>query len=198
MPIWRLQTSFQLDTAFPRDAVVITPHFNDHGLTTDPQNLCQQLADTIGLWMNPANMCQITVKAYDAQGTPPVVPQGSVIKNVGLTPVTLFPREIALCLSFYADTNVPRRRGRLYIPLALWMVSPAKPGLRPASTDRDKVGDLVQRFAGVGGADVDFCVFSRRDNAAHKVTNWFVDDEWDTVRSRGLRPTTRTQGTTSG
>ena len=27
MSIWRLQVAYQLDTAFPRDKMVITPHF---------------------------------------------------------------------------------------------------------------------------------------------------------------------------
>ena len=35
-------------------------------------------------------------------------------------------------------------------------------------------------------------------NTTYTVTNWYVDDEWDVVRSRGLRATTRTAGTTSG
>jgi len=29
------------------------------------------------------------------------------------------------------------------------------------------------------------------------VSNWWVDDEWDTVRSRGLRPDIRVTGTVS-
>jgi hypothetical protein len=38
-------------------------------------------------------------------------------------------------------------------------------------------------------------VYSRREKVARPVTNYWVDDEWDTVRSRGLRSSTRVTGT---
>jgi hypothetical protein len=65
-------------------------------------------------------------------------------------------------------------------------------------TNRAKVSDLVGIFSNLGGVDVDWIVWSEKDKAAHKVTNWFVDDGWDVVRSRRLKATTRTTGTTSG
>jgi hypothetical protein len=193
MPVWRLQTSFGFDTAFPRDKMMITPHFDDHGALSDPDGLCEDLATALDTW-NPGT-CEITVKAYDAKGTPPVFPAGEHVVNLGNTPVTSVPREICLCLSFYAERNRPRYRGRLYIPCAAFGAAMA---LRPSAPNRTKVGDLVPIFAGLGGVDVDWVVFSRTDNTARKVTNWWVDDEWDIQRRRGMRPTTRLEGGTSG
>jgi hypothetical protein len=66
------------------------------------------------------------------------------------------------------------------------------------SITRDAVGELPDILAGIGGADVDWIVWSRKQKLAHQVTDWFVDDEWDVIRSRGFTPAQRTTGTTSG
>lgn len=192
MPIFRLQCAWQLDTGFPRDQIVITPHFNDVGAFTDADSLCEDLADALQTWDTTAG--QITVKAYDAQGTPPVFPTGSAVRNVGVFTASDLPREIACCLSFYSGQNVPRKRGRLYIPACVISAAMAN---RPNLTTRTKVGALATIFADLGGVDVDWCVYSRTTDEAHSVSNWWVDDEWDTVRSRGLTATTRLTGTVS-
>lgn len=195
MPVWRLQTAISADSLLPRDVFTINPVFNDHGLTTDPQNLCQQLADGLSAWMAPVNSRQIVVKAYDAQGTRPVFPQGRVTKNPNLSPGSQAPRELAVCLSFYSGQNIPRRRGRLYIPVELLSGSV---GARPSDFHIGKVAALAPILAGIGGADVDWCVYSEADGTARTVDHWWVDDEFDAMRSRGLRSTKRTAGTTSG
>ena len=192
MPIFKLQVSMAGDSALPRDRMVITPHFNDQGVGTDPQELCEDLAAALSPWCN--DLREITVKAYDAQGTPPVYPVGDAIINADTYPASGAPREIALCLSFYSERNTKRNRGRLYIP---WCVLSAGAGVRPTEANRIKVGTLATILSDLGGVDVDWCVYSRLDDAARPVTNWWVDDEWDTIRSRGLRPTTRTAGTTT-
>jgi hypothetical protein len=193
VPVWRLQCSIAADSVFPRDYVVINPHFNDQGPGTNPQNLCQDLANALDTYIGVGSR-EINVKAYDAQGTPPVIPQGFAQKNKGVAPASNSPREIALCLSFYSEQNTPSRRGRLFFPyFLLGTVS----GVRPSTTARTTLSNLVPILTGLGGTDVDWSVYSRKTNQSHPVTNWFIDDEWDVVRSRGLRPTTRTQGTVS-
>jgi hypothetical protein len=198
MPVYRMQCTFQLDSAFPRDAVMITPHFNDHGVGTDPTNLANDLATGLSGWLSPTNSCEIKVKVYDAQGTVPVFPVASVTKNATIVRNTAFPRELAICLSYYSGNNRPRTRGRLYIPPGLISTTPTEMGLRPSSTLRTKIAALVPIFSGLGGVDVDWVVYSRFDDAARKVSNWWVDDEWDVQRRRGLRATARDTGTTSG
>jgi hypothetical protein len=42
---------------------------------------------------------------------------------------------------------------------------------------------------------VAWVVWSRKDQVARPVTNYWCDDEWDTVRSRGLKAVTRQTGT---
>lgn len=204
MPIYRAQVAVANDSVLPRDKIVITPHFSvAQGITfgaADTQQLADDLAVAIGGWTVLPNDRQVEVTIYDAQGTPPVAPVGYAIRNTGAAPVSKAPRELAICLSFYADVNRPRRRGRLFIPQT-WMVSAGGAVTMtrevPAAT-RTKVAELVPIFAGLGGVNVDWVVYSRVDNVARKVTNWWIDDDWDTQRSRGLRTTVRTTGTTSG
>ena len=47
MPIWRLNVEAYGDSVLPRDAMTITPHFNDGGVGSDPQGLCDDLADAM-------------------------------------------------------------------------------------------------------------------------------------------------------
>jgi hypothetical protein len=192
MPVWRMQVGWQKDTAFPRDRVVITPHFNDSGVGTDPDALCSDLA--AGLQAITPTTGELRVTAYDAQGTPPVFPQGDHIVNPGATQATSQPRELAICLSYFSEQNRARHRGRLFIPL--FFFGGSLPALRPPQ-GLTAMPALVSLFTGLGGPDVDWVVYSRRDDMARPVTNWWYDDEWDVQRSRGLRGTTRTTGTTS-
>jgi len=192
MPIWRLQCTWQADTVAPRDRVMITPHFNDLGATTDPQNLCDDML--AGLQTIHSFGGEVRVTAYDAQGTVPVYPQGDAIIQKGATQGTGGPRELAMCLSFYGERNVPRQRGRLYIPI--FFLGATTNSLRP-TMPQPAMPALVSLFTGLGGPDVDWCVYSRKMKHAYSVTDWWYDDEWDVMRSRGLRGTTRVLGTTT-
>jgi hypothetical protein len=196
MPLWRLQTEFAMDSVLPRDVLTLTPHFNDTGVGTDPQGLCDDLAAALDVWSG-TGLRQITVTAYDAEGTPPVYPQGRTQLNTGLSPESNFPREVACCLSFFSERNIPRQRGRLYIPLVI--ISPAAQQIdgRPSQGLRTNIAELAPIFSDLGGVDVDWSIYSRVDALARPVTDWWIDDEWDTVRSRGLRATARTTGTTT-
>jgi hypothetical protein len=192
MPVWKLQTAIQVNSTAPRDAHVVTPHVNDQGVGTDPEQLCQDWAEAVSTLMQGGN--QITVKAYDAQGSQPVYPQGDAQVGAGLAPAAKSPSEVALCLSFYSVRNLPRQRGRIYLPIA------ARYGLlsvRPETQMLDWAAEWAQALQDLGGPDVDWCVYSKTDGVPRTITNWYCDNEFDTVRSRGLRWTDRRTGTTS-
>lgn len=188
----------------PRDVMSINPCFRHQtdlsigGVEWAP--LAQDLADGLATWsISPATR-QLTVKLYkieDPVAGEPHRPQATVTKAAGTFLPTPGPGEIAVCLSFYGGSNAPYNRGRLYIPFAAFSGS-APAGSRPSAANRTKVGDLVPLFAGLGGVNVDWIVWSPTKKAATKVDHWWVDDEWDTQRRRGLKPTTRTAGTTGG
>jgi hypothetical protein len=195
MGVYRLQCTWAADSAFPRDGIVITPHFDVGAMIPDDADqLCEDLADALATWQSMT--LQLTVKAYKADDPAPNAPIGSAIRHVAAHEASIDPRELAICLSFYGGENVPSKRGRLYVPACI----AARGGTgakRPNATAIAKVAALAPIFEGLGGTDVDWCVWSRKNQSMASVTNWWVDNEWDIIRSRGLRPDARTVGTTS-
>jgi len=183
------------DSLASTDAMCINPCFHDTGLTSDPQSLATALCTAVVALIGASR--QVRVRLYDVNGTKPIYPAGEKQLSTGLAAVSTIPREIALCLSFYATDNQPRKRGRLYIPMAIAGASPADMTVRPSSAMRSIVSNWVPIFTGLGGVDVDWVVFSKKDNVSRPVTDWWIDDEWDIQRSRGLRGGVRTKGTTT-
>lgn len=200
MPIRRIAVGWQLDTAFPRDALWINPTFNVQTLGgVADQALADDLCTAIKSWTVPN--CQVTTKVYDREaehshvsGGAPVLPLATKVLGSGLSPQSGLPRELAVCLSFYSQPNTPRRRGRLFVPACA--TGGATLTEKISSTMRTKIAALVPIFTNLGGANVDWGVYSMKDGAFRKATDWFIDDDWDVQRRRGLKTTTRTTGTT--
>lgn len=189
---------WDLNSVLPRDAATNTVFFNDTGLTSDPDGLAQDIAEVYGFHLRAV---PIEVKLYDAEAAAPRDLLGTHRVNWGNTgsPGNV-PRELSLCLSFYGEHNRPSERGRIYIPY--YLLGAAVPGERPGAAALDRVVAFATEpnnsFPDVGGLDVKWVVWSRKNRAAHDVTAGWCDDEWDTVRSRGLRPSTRTTFTRQG
>lgn len=195
-PSWRASISVLGNTGLPRDVECITPHFGSTAGGGDPQLLADALALNLKNWLTVAP--QIDVNVYLEDGVvghhPPIAHarQGTV----GGTLTENAPREIALCLSYYAGFNRPRMRGRVYIPFT-WIAknSPAdsSPGLVPNSGQIGSVQSFmvsVLRPAAVT-AHTAMCIWSTVDKAYSTVTNYYTDNEWDTQRRRGLKSTSR-------
>lgn len=106
------------------------------------------------------------------------------------------PSECAICLSFASDpvTGVPaaRRRGRVFIgPLSSGLLvgsSPARPDLVQLQSVLDGYIDAI---TAVGTDDLTAVVWSRTSGDVFPVARAWIDDEFDTMRSRGTRATTR-------
>jgi hypothetical protein len=200
----RFKLAWQFYDKDPKNQAVINPCFRrqlditDPTSGTDAQALTDDLATAItGLW--PAGGTPFTVSAYNVQaprGTPPLA---VTKRNPTATPVvpSCVP-EAAIVLSFFSGQNVKSKRGRLYVPA--WVLSPgsAEMSLEVSATQRTSVGGLVSRFAALGGTNVDWIVWSELHQTAAKVTDYFISSAWGTVRSRGVKASTRTVGTTSG
>jgi hypothetical protein len=191
--IYKMQCSTWYDSLAPRDAIVINPHFQTVGPLIDEQALCDDMATAISEIVGSTH--QVQVKMYEVPKPDPNPPVAEKLLNANQSAPATVPRELALCLSYYAGTNVKRRRGRLYMP-ACWGLSSSDLGVRPTSGSMTLVGNRAQRFEDLGGVDVDWVVFSPTNASAHAVTDWWVDNEWDVVRSRGLRADARVVGTT--
>lgn len=183
MALYRVQIGFPMDSALPRDVVTINPHFKGDA----PQALADALAVNMAAVPEIGGTSPFTIKVYDALKAPPSYPLATKVQGTGFWTASK-PKEVALCLSYYAAFNRPHSRGRLYIPAQL---IPGDLGRRPTGSQMDNVLQLASIFTtGLPSGHV-WNTYSPRTGASEPVTDIWCDDEWDTVRSRGSRPTTR-------
>jgi len=196
MPPIKLSTTVWHSSLLPRDGAQINPVVNFTLGVTDVPGVVDEWMTALRGWGPNMGTAKMVCKAYDVSRPKPNYPVYEKETGGGTAGVAAMPREIAMCLSFYAGTNQKRRRGRLYIP-AFWGVATGALPERPTAAHRDKVGTLATILQDLGGVDVDWSVWSGVDGQARAVTNWWVDDEWDIQRRRGLRGTTRSAGTTT-
>lgn len=184
--IVKAQISFPMDSTLPRDQVVITPHYQggipDSTFYDAIVNNLKSIA-TVG-------DVPFTIKYYDAQKAKPNFPLASRTNKTGSITSGL-NHDVALCLSFYSGSPRPRTRGRLYIPPVFIQ---GQIGIRPTSTQMTNTLAFSQLYKSLPSGWLGV-VYSRADNAAYGITNFWVDDEWDTQRRRGLKSTTRVTAT---
>jgi hypothetical protein len=199
MPNYRCQIAQRKLGGLAIDDIVNTIHLRDSGPTTDPANLASSLT---AIWANlnirPSAERFVECKIYDLAHAMPRVAVATHLRDQAGTGGTGGPREVALCLSFYSGQNQAGKRGRIF-------VGPFQSGVmleRPSDSVRNTVQALATSIAAVGGIDVDWCVYSPKkdltgttDSAMQPVSNSWTDNEWDTMRSRGLKATNRATAT---
>lgn len=112
------------------------------------------------------------------------------------------PNELAICCSLLAtpSLSVPirRRRGRLYLgpinsgPVGTRTISGVEyPSV--SSLARGYIARSLKRLTfAADRIDAQWCVYSRKNDAAYTVTQGWVDNEFDIIRSRGLEASLRT------
>jgi hypothetical protein len=184
MATYRASMAFPYDSSLPKDVISINPHFNG----SDPDALAAALKANL-IAYNPVADKPFTIKIYDAAKAPPSYPL-AIAQQLGTPPASQNPREIALCLSYYTTYNRPRYRGRLFLPSS-WFGTLSM--VRPTTA----IQDAVLNFATVVlkpamPAQTNWVVWSTTEKKSMGgVTDVWCDDEWDTMRSRGLAPTSR-------
>jgi hypothetical protein len=196
MPIYRLSIWTRLDSTLERDKVFINPVINATAGPANTEQLAQEAVDAMQTWTGLGGVVEFGCKVYDVQKPKPNYPLATVIENANAFAATSAPREVALCLSFYAGQNVKRRRGRLYLPTT-WIGAGSNLAVRPTQTQINKVMALGVILQDLGGLAEDWSVYSKVDGTARAVTNYWCDNEWDIQRRRGLRGTSRSEGTTN-
>jgi hypothetical protein len=183
MAIYRAQISFPVDGVLPADAMTITPHYQGD----DAVALANMLKSNLAAFSPIGATKPFKIRIYDAEKAPPSYPLATA-EQTGTPPSSSTPRELAMCLSYYSTYNRPRYRGRLYIPSVFIAGVPAA---RPSGAMITSVLGWHAPLAVGLPAQTTFSVYSRMDGKAYTVSDFWVDDEWDVVRSRGRKPTTR-------
>ncbi len=205
MPAYIRAIVSMYDSADPGlDKVSNTLYFrNENELpSTDYQQLAQDIGGAFATSMPlfPCGVDKINTRTYSMEDREPRVPRGQATETTGKQAAG--NREVALCLSFRGDENRPRERGRIYVG----PFSDTHAGKeRPDAALRAALLALADKLAAIGGANIDWCVFSPTTytqtqsygQSFHPVQFAWVDDAWDVQRSRGLAASTRSSKTYS-
>lgn|ERR1700751_1227862 len=131
----------------------------------------------------------LVVKVYDmADAKPRPVHATSSVANSGLgTDAVLGPRQVQLCCSFFAGRNLPHTRGRTFIG----PIGNVETALRPSSALMNQLLDFGHGLFDIGGENVSHRVYSETLGTSSVVTNYWVNDVWDTLRGRLEKESTR-------
>ncbi len=178
----------------PEDRYVNTLYFNEPSqgtpdLTVTMDRIKAAYATNLGGLIG-GQVNGLTIKTY----APGLNPGGPLVtKDYGFDPSAAGgPAEVALCLSYYAGQNSPSKRGRVYIgPFA----ASALGGERPSDGTITSLLNWAAAIKAAGAGSVSNWVqHSRKNGSYNAVTNWYVDNAWDTQRRRGAKPTGRATG----
>lgn len=127
---------------------------------------------------------------YDmADATPrPERARVSYVPTTPLTMATISAPQVALCLSFYGTRNIPHQRGRLFI--GPWSAGGVTGN--PSTTECTAIANLgldLQKISAAAAENTQ--VVRDKSGATYPVTNYWVDNRWDTQRRRLPKATTR-------
>lgn len=193
MPLVRMLVSWGPVETPVRDRFSNTLYFNVSGSVDDPdyQDLADDLRDIYATqaW---TNSCRIEVRAYDMRDAKPRPERAFSAVNRTGSGFVIGAGQVALCLSYYADRNLPSQRGRIYT--GPW--APSTPNASDAVTAT--LISLGQAFAGLGGVNVDWSLYSPTKGTNTRISNIWVDNSWDVVRSRKQPATRRAAATING
>lgn len=200
------QLVFQNSNGLPEDRYVMTSHWGTTNTVTDTHRdavaamLEQFINDPITsgapalvefLSGELSNTAQI--RLYTAGDPEPRVPALYEFTLGTRSGSATMPHEVALCLSYYAGQNVPRKRGRMYFgPLAggSTVATVSNGHVRPSSGLIDALANAGGRMIGTGGTNPQWVVLSSFIGASYTTDVW-VDNAFDTQRRRGIAPDAR-------
>lgn len=195
--LYKVAIGVYTDTTLPRDVMQVTPHFRDQSGASTPAAVATQIAGSMTSYLGGPFSGFVKVYLEDFNPSAPHNPLAHVDFGTAANAIASSgPREIALCCSYYASQNTKRYRGRLYIPHA-W-IRVAGGGATTAPVARPTSPQIAQALGfGTGvckpaaSLGWQWCVASTVDKVGRVVTNYWVDDEWDVIRSRGFKGSTR-------
>jgi hypothetical protein len=206
---FRAQVVLQGKTALPEDRWVNNYCFRNDavpGFTGDPiqVRIRKALSDFYSVaptgqtaalrsFLTNLRLEAVTVNVYDL-GIPP--PRSPLVESM-LVPLgassTPVPEEAAVCCSYYAIQNRPRRRGRVYIgPLDVTALERTTTRVRTSDALRAVLSGCATRLMTGNGQSITWVILSGVDAAARVITGGWVDDAPDTQRRRGTAAAART------
>lgn len=205
MPLYVIQLTQEHSSALPKDRVVNSFHVDTN--LADEQAAVADAADAFGDFIQSlqtyrSSMMGTTLqtRAYRLEDAKPRVPKLDVTRSLTKNTSAL-PHEVALVMSFQgakvSGLKQARRRGRVY--LGPWADGANAAGRPSNSFLLDVVASADTLITRAKAATTwDWVVYSPTIEAGPGpespeaiVEDGWVDNAWDTVRARGVAPTTR-------
>lgn len=159
----------------------------------DYQNHANQIRDlfaglntTTGSSFKVYNKRALLIKVYDDADPPHAPPRAqATYSGTGDSISISMPPQVACVLSYYADINLPSQRGRIYVgPFMATLLGATQATYTVPTVTQNQILDLGHGLFDIGGENVAHVVHSRKTATNHVVTDYFVDNRWDTIRSR--------------
>lgn len=207
--IFKTQVVFFGNSGLPEDVFVNNWYFRNDTPLVAPDGAIKRVLDSfytgtpatggqVGSFISSNVASPFEYRIYDLGEPPPRtrrVQAAAPLPNRTFAPL---PAEVALTMSFFAGRNLPRNRGRIYLgPFGVNAL--ANVNLRP-NVQATLIAGIADRASNVGRTteNVTWVMVTRGGTkapldppGAKVITAGWVDDGWDTVRRRGLAPTTR-------
>lgn len=195
---WRALAILHRESGLPEDMVVNSWAFRNDSIGGGAAGVLAAVNTVLsGFYVQLAgylapDVVSVEWRVYDLGEAPPRTP--NILETdpfAGGSPTGL-PAEVACCLSMKTADRTPRGRGRIFLgPLGTNAMDAQFGAPRPTEAFRIAMTDAAEDVR-TNAADLTWVVISQMDAAAKVVTGGFIDDAFDTIRSRGHAPTTRT------
>lgn len=199
MPFTRALVSWGPVASPVRDWFSNTLYFNVSGSVGQDPDYDDLASDLLAIYQNQSWTigCKIEVRFYDMADAKPRPEKAYKTATKTGTIVQAAP-QVAIALSYYADRNLPLQRGRIFT--GPW----ANSSQMIAEATRLTLITFAQALAGLGGLNVDWSVYSPTsqqrglDPWHRRISDVWVDNSWDIIRSRKLASTARSTAQING
>lgn len=190
MPLTRWQVSTRDTIADPiENAIVNVLYFNVTPVDIGQDPNYQTLGDDLWTIMaarswNAGRFMDIRAYNMDEPGTKQNPREQKYLRTgtVAGTGVT-GAHQVSVALSYYADRNLASKRGRIYT--GPWSAT----ANQVSAFQQNAVLALAPALANLGGINVDWSLYSPKNNTHTRITNAWVDSSWDIIRKRKLKAT---------
>lgn len=213
MAVVKVQASIDRDTTLPEDRATNTWWMVTPGdfpapvdltdITTALGNFYVAIAPSI---LGSVNGNAVNFRTYNMADPTPRAPWSTATRTIAPSVSNPHPEEVAICLSFQgaqvSGTPQARRRGRVFLgPVSFGTADIASGRLRITSAARTTITAAAKALldASTAAANWTWVCQSQAgtpgfpaDDFSTPVANGWVDDAFDTIRSRGPAATTRT------
>lgn len=204
----RMLAVFEADSGLPEDRIVNSWAFRREppttflsAITTIAGNIDEfytgsgggaPFSPLYGDWGSAWLSGMWSMRFYDLSTAVPRIPV--IIPGTTFVPDPLppYPSEVALALSIVAQRNQPRMRGRLFLgpfKQGAGTSTPPRPGATLIADVSANAAQLLNNSQ--SSTEWDWCVLSQADADLKVITGGWVDDAWDTIRSRGVASSSR-------